>query len=340
MNELLSPPSEDDVFQAEQAVVAATAGLIAAEAQRAELDAPADPGDIFQAEQAVAAARAGLTAAQSSLNDLLGGVDPSDLYQAEQALSAALANRDAAEARLSELLQPPTDDDILEAQLALASAESSLREAQARHDELLTGPTATTIAQQEQNVRLAEISYEQALAAMDDLVIEAPFDGVVEEVNVQPGDRIGAGLTAFVVSTRDQIVVELTVTHRGRQRVAILRLDDQDANTIVELRSDSVYDEVWARDNRSVPYLSGIEGGDEWLRTTIRLAAGRVGLSTCGRDANAGDGSEAPWATVVPDETYARHSALAAIVVALGDAGGFHVDDITIDVTTTRGGAR
>ncbi len=212
LDELLSPPSEDDVFQAEQAVVAATAGLIAAEAQRAELDEPANPGDIFQAEQAVAAARAGLTAAQSSLNDLLGDVDSSDLYQAEQALSAALANRDAAEARLSELLEPPTDDDILETQLALASAESSLREAQARHEELLNGPTATTIAQQEQNVRLAEISYEQALATMDDLVIKAPFDGVVEEANIELGDRIGAGATAFVVSTRNQIVVDLTVT--------------------------------------------------------------------------------------------------------------------------------
>ena len=48
------------------------------------------------------------------------------------------------------------------------------------------------------------------------------------------------------------------------------------------------------------------------------------------RDARAGE--EASWATVVPDETYRHHSALAAVVVALGDAGGFYVDDITIDV--------
>ena len=212
LEELLTPASDEDVFQAEQAVVAATAGLVAAENQREELSEPADPNDVFQAEQAVAAARAGLTAAQVALNDLLGDVDSSDLYQAEQALAAAEANRDAAEARLAELLAPPTDDDILEAELALASAESSLREAQARHDELLTGATATTIAQQEQNVRLAEISYEQALSAMEDLVIKAPFDGVVEEASVEPGDRIGAGGTAFVVSTRDQIVVDLTVT--------------------------------------------------------------------------------------------------------------------------------
>jgi hypothetical protein len=35
----------------------------------------------------------------------------------------------------------------------------------------------------------------------------------------------------------------------------------------------------------------------------------------------------------VPDATYPRHSALAAIVVALGDAGGFYVDAIAIEVT-------
>ena len=138
-------------------------------------------------------------------------------------------------------------------------------------------------------------------------------------------------------------VVELTVTHRGRQRVGILRLDDQDADTIVELRSDSVYGELWARDNRSVPYLSGIEVGDEWWLTTIRLAGGRVEVVSRRRDADAGAGGE-PWATVVPDETYRHHSALAAIVVALGDAGGFYVDDVSIEVGSNgsgpQGGAR
>lgn len=212
LEELLTPPTAADLFQAEQAVVAATAGLIAAEAQREELNEPADPNDVFQAEQAVAAARAGLSAAQAALSDLLGDVDPSDLYQAEQSLDAAAANRDAADARLAELLAPPTDDDILEAELSLASAESSLREAQARHDELLGGARETTIAQQEQNVRLAEISLEQARDAMQDLVITAPFDGMVEQANVELGDRIGAGVSAFVVSTRNQVVVELTVT--------------------------------------------------------------------------------------------------------------------------------
>ena len=212
LDELLIPATDEDIFQAKQAIVAATAGLTAAESQREDLDKPADASDVFQAEQAVAAAQAGLTAAEAALNDLLGDVDPSDLYQAQQTVTAATANRDAAGAHLVELLAPPSDEDILEAQLALASAESVLREAQANHDELMAGPTATTIAQQEQNVRLAEITFEQALSTVRDLVINAPFDGVIEEVNVDPGDRIAAGSPAFVLSTRDEVVVALTVT--------------------------------------------------------------------------------------------------------------------------------
>ena len=73
------------------------------------------------------------------------------------------------------------------------------------------------------------------------------------------------------------------------------------------------------------------EVGDEWWRTPIRLAAGRVEVATQRRDAHASTGGD-PWAAVLPDETCRRHCALAAIVVALGDAGGFYVDDSTVTV--------
>ena len=115
--------------------------------------------------------------------------------------------------------------------------------------------------------------------------------------------------------------VALTLVHRGRQRVAIVRLADQDANTIVELRSDSVYDDLWLRDNRSVPHRSGIEAGTGWWRSVIRLAGGTVTVATgTVEDAPEGPNHGPPSS---PDDSYPRHSALAAIVVALGDAGGF-----------------
>ena len=125
--------------------------------------------------------------------------------------------------------------------------------------------------------------------------------------------------------------VAVTLVHRGRQRVAIVRLADQDGNTIVELRSDSVYDDLWLRDNRSVPYRSGIVAGTGWRRSVIRLASGTVTVTTGTVEK---DSEGAPWATVVPDDTYPRHAALAAVVVALGDAGGFYVDSIAFAATT------
>ena len=125
--------------------------------------------------------------------------------------------------------------------------------------------------------------------------------------------------------------VELTLVHRGRQRVAIVRLADQDANTIVELRSDSVYDDLWVRDNRSVPYRSGIVVGEQWWRSTFRIAGGKVAVTTAGA---AGERRSGPWATVLPDDTYPCHAALTAIVVALGDHGGFYVDRIAIRATS------
>ncbi|MCY3558780.1 MAG: HlyD family efflux transporter periplasmic adaptor subunit [Chloroflexi bacterium] len=208
----LNEPDPERIEQATEAVTAARAARRAADAGLEDLLTPASEADIFQAEQSVAAARAGLTSAEERLRELLDGADPNDIYQAQQALTAAREQRDAAQAQMRELLEPPTEDDIQEAELALASAQSAWDEAQANYDQLIAGPTATAIAQQEQNVRLAEITYEQALDAMDDLLITATFDGTVEAVNVSVGDRISAGATVFVVSTRDQVVVNLTVT--------------------------------------------------------------------------------------------------------------------------------
>ena len=63
-----------------------------------------------------------------------------------------------------------------------------------------------------QNVRLAEISLDDARAALDELLIVAPFAGVIEELNIDPGDQVTAGTSALVLSTRNQIVIDLTVT--------------------------------------------------------------------------------------------------------------------------------
>ena len=127
--------------------------------------------------------------------------------------------------------------------------------------------------------------------------------------------------------------VEVTMTHRGRQRVAIVRLVDERSKTIVELRSDHVYNDIWARDQRSYFYHSGIETSESWWETRFLLTGNRVEVST----AAAGDVANGPWAVIEPDDRYEHSTTLCAVVAALGDEGGFYIDRLTarvIDVPT------
>ncbi len=210
--ELLTPASEDDRYQAEQSVEAARANHAAAVARLEDLRAEPAARDVYQAEQAVEAARASHAAAVARLEDLKAEPAPEDVRQAELSVEAARASHAAAVARLEELSAPAGEGDVEQARASLESARASLISAQARYDELLAGPTANAIAQQEESVRLSEISLEEARAALTSLTVLAPFDGVVEAVTVQPGDRVTANLAAFSLSTPDRMLIQLTVT--------------------------------------------------------------------------------------------------------------------------------
>ena len=212
LDDLLTPANISDLFQAEQAVTAASANLEAAQARLDDLRGDVDADDLFQAEQAIVAAQANYDAAAARLDDLQADPDIEDRYQAEQTVAASRANVDATRARLSELLEPATEEEIKQAESSLASAYASLEEAVTRRDELLAGSTASAIDRQTQNVRLAELTVEEAEGALDDLVIRAQFDGVVEEINIELGDRVSASTPALVLSTRGQLVIELSVT--------------------------------------------------------------------------------------------------------------------------------
>ncbi len=210
--DLLAPVSGEDRYQAEQSVEAARANHAAAVARLEDLTAEPSEEDRFQAQQAVEAARANDAAAVARLEDLRAEPSEQDRYQAQQSVEAARANHAAAVARLEELRAPADEGEIEQARSSLESARASLASAQARYDELTAGATANAIAQQEQSVRLAEISLEEARTALAELTILAPFDGIIEAVNVHPGDRVAANFAAFSLSTTDRMVIALTVT--------------------------------------------------------------------------------------------------------------------------------
>ena len=209
---LLAPASEEDRYQAEQSVEAARANHASAVARLEELQAEPSAEDVRQAELAVEAARASHTSAVARLEELQAEPSAEDVRQAELAVEAARANHAAAAARFEDLRAPADEGEFDQARASLESARASLASAQARYDELNAGPTANAIAQQEENVRLSEISLEEARAALSDFTVTAPFHGIVQAVNVQPGDRVAASLAAFTLSTSDRILIALTVT--------------------------------------------------------------------------------------------------------------------------------
>ena len=88
--DLLQSITEDDLYQAEQAVDAARASHTAAVAKLEDLRAIPGEEDVYQAEQAVeAAAKASHTSAVARLQDLRTAAREEDVYQAEQAVEAA-----------------------------------------------------------------------------------------------------------------------------------------------------------------------------------------------------------------------------------------------------------
>ncbi len=206
---------------ADAARESAVTALGSAEERLAGLLTPVSADDRYQAEQAIEAARANHAAQVARLADLEADPEEDDVYQAEQAVAAARANHAAAAARLDDLGSPADRGELDQARSSLESARAALLTAQARSEELSAGPTANAIAQQEQNLRLAEISLEEARADLLALTVFAPFDGVVEAVSVEPGDRVTANFAAFSLGTPDRVLIELTVTEADLLDLAV-----------------------------------------------------------------------------------------------------------------------
>ena len=212
LDDLKSEPTEEDILQAELSVQAARASHTSAVARLDDLKSEPTEEDILQAELSVQAARASHASAVARLDDLRSEPTEEDILQAELSVQAARASHASAVARLQELGAPEGEAGIEKARSSLESANAGLTSARLSYGELLAGATANEIAQQEENVRLAEISLQEARIALDDLVVVAPFDGVVEAVNVRQGDRVTASVVAFSLTTADRMTIELAVT--------------------------------------------------------------------------------------------------------------------------------
>ena len=164
---------------------------------------------IANAETAVTHAQDDLDSAQEALAALLEGIDSAELEDLQSQLRLAKANLSAAEESLADLIAP--DPEQVEAKRKQVEVERlSLVEAQDDLAELLEGVDLRDIALREADVASAQVELDVAQQELDDAVLLAPMTGVIQVVNIEVGDTVGA--TTPVVMVADPSIVEVDGT--------------------------------------------------------------------------------------------------------------------------------
>lgn len=213
------------------------------EIRRAEIElaqAKADLEQLFEPELAekIAAARAKVESARLKLADLQDGPDPDEVTKAEAelrhkeiALKTAQWEYDQVAYRgdvgampQADKLQEATLD--YEAALAdyniavkqatpadLAEARSTIAEAQSGLAELLKEPSAAEIASRQAAVDKAQLTLEEKQRDLEQAVLTSPTDGVVLEVNIEPGERVlsDASDAALLIANTSTYLLKMEV---------------------------------------------------------------------------------------------------------------------------------
>lgn len=127
----------------------------------------------------------------------------------EQIEEAQTAVR-AAQAQL-EQIQGSQDGQRRAAEAAVAAAQAQLDTAQAQLDLLLAGPTEPEIAVVEAQVDQAQVALDGARLELQRATLDAPFEGVVSWVDVNPGQTVGQQMPALTLVNEEQFSIEAEV---------------------------------------------------------------------------------------------------------------------------------
>ena len=133
------------------------------------------------------------------------------LENAESNLKTSQANYD--------LIISPSQNDINQAETAvlvakasLAASETSLESALQNQKDVLEGSSEYQVLRQQENVFSAELSVQENQKIVDSLQIKSPRDGVIGQLNVSVGDKVGAGTLLGIVSDITSISVDLSIS--------------------------------------------------------------------------------------------------------------------------------
>lgn len=197
--------------QSQQAIVNAEQAIEDAERRLNNLNRTAVQADIDQAY-------ANMILAQDQLDKAEEDYEPyedkpeDDLTRANYLSRLAQAQKDYdATVRLYNALTGLGDDlDIAEAESDLALAQAQLAVAQREYEILQDGPDPDDVAVAEARLKNAQAQLSAAEAALDDLLLTAPFDGTIGNLNIHTGEWVAPGQPVILLADLNHLQVETT----------------------------------------------------------------------------------------------------------------------------------
>ena len=186
-------------------IASARANIDSAKLKLAELLDGPDPDEVAKAEAELSRTQIALKKAQWEYDEVAYRGDIGAMPQADR-LQEATLEYEIALADFNLKVKDPTPAEIAEAQSAVASAEATLAE-------LLKEPSAAEIATKQALVDKSRLTLEQKKRDLEEAVLVAPTDGVLLEVNIEPGERVlnDAAEAAMVIADTSAYLLKVEV---------------------------------------------------------------------------------------------------------------------------------
>jgi membrane fusion protein YbhG len=210
-DQLLAPARAEQLQAAQANLNSAQAALSSAQADLDQLLSGATQAQITTAQAQLKAAQAQAEILQIGYSNVSNGRDLCHEYhiqcgglgQVEEKVDVQLTAADqqvtAAQTSLNTLLSGATQDDLRATRARVAAADGQAQAAQDQYNLLAAGPSREQIAAADAAVAQAEETLQGLDVQADKLVIRAPADGVILNRNVEPGEVLAPGATAFVI---------------------------------------------------------------------------------------------------------------------------------------------
>ncbi|GIK38733.1 MAG: hypothetical protein BroJett011_25660 [Chloroflexota bacterium] len=197
----------DQLFEPELAekIAASRAKVESARLKLADLQDGPDPDEVTKAEAELRRNQITLKTAQWEYDQVAYRGDVGAMPQADK-LQEATLDYEAAQADYNLAVKEATPADLAEARSTLAEAQSSLAE-------LLKEPSTAEIAAKQAAVDKAQLTLEEKQRDLEQAVLTSPTDGVVLEVNIEPGERVldDAGDAALIIANTSTYLLKMEV---------------------------------------------------------------------------------------------------------------------------------